>query len=223
MLPTDAAALGQWADFPVTSTPRPLVLLAGYVQAPAGFVDSAAKQAFLAGAIEASVDVPPGVLRLLRGSNREHSEGLVVRAVRLSSAAFMTDRGPREMPAYELDIPGAVQPVRVLDPTTQVWWPAEPAAEISTALGPATIEADERTLHVLTGGSVLTEFLRCEFVESRAAVLARPVTAQRPVAPGTAIPAMMVVRSVSGRLTEPLGARVLINTAGEPIAVLPAA
>lgn len=220
---TDADALARWADFPVSTTPRPLVLIDGYVHVQhGGFVDGAAKLAFIAGAIEASVEVPAAVLDLLRGSGRGYDgPPLVVRGLRRSTAPFLTDRGTRDLPAYELDIPGAVQPVLVFDPATPVWWPPAPVAERPDALGPASIEDDDRTVHVPAGGNALTEFVRCEFTETNTAVLARRITTERRVAAGTAIRAVLRVKPVTGRLNKPLGARVLINHGGQPITVVP--
>jgi hypothetical protein len=223
LVAADAEALERWADFPVSATPRPLVLVDGYVHVQqAGFIDAPAKRAFLAGAVESSIDVPAAVLELLRDSPGDYDgPPLVVRGVRRSTAAFTTDRGARDLPAYELDIPGAIEPVIVLDPAFPVWWPPTPASEQPATFGPASIEDDDHTLHVPTGGGVLTEFLRCEFIETHTAVLARPVTSQRRAAPDTAIPLVMLIRPVTGRLGQPLGSRVLINHTGHPMTVLP--
>ena len=58
------AALQLWAKFPADRRPRPLMLLGSRVNG-GGFATSAAKQAFLNGAIDVAVDVPVGVIEEL--------------------------------------------------------------------------------------------------------------------------------------------------------------
>lgn len=214
--------LDGWVDFPVGVRPRPLVLVDGYVHVQAGgFIDGAAKLAFFHGAIDSAVDLPDAVTELPSGAARRYDGArLCVRAVRRTRAPFMTDRGPRRLPAYELDIDGAAEPVLVLDPATEVWWPARPTAHPPASGAPARIDGDDVTLHVPAHGGVLTEFLRCEFSETDAAVLAHPVTIQKAVAPGTVIHSLGITTQVTGRLTRPLGDRVLVDEQGSPILVL---
>src|SRR5579863_4908525 len=59
-------ALERWSGFPVTTEPRPLVLVGSETQMDEGFRSGAAKLAFLAGAVDGDASVPLGVLALLR-------------------------------------------------------------------------------------------------------------------------------------------------------------
>lgn len=221
-MPTDQQLLDRWAGFPAAATPRPVVLIDGYVHVQqGGFESVAAKNAFIAGAVEPAVDAPSPVLDLLRGSRRGFDgPPLTVTDLRRSSAPFNTDRGARSLPAYELVIPGAVAPVVVLDPAYPVWWPPTPAAERPNTSGPVWIEDDDRTLHVPVGGNVLTETRRCEFTETDTAVLVRTFTTERRMDPGTAIPLVLIMKRAVGHLRQPLGGRVLVSENGLPLAVV---
>ncbi|MBE7195598.1 MAG: hypothetical protein INR66_24365 [Gordonia polyisoprenivorans] len=214
-----AELFAPWVSFPVAGQPRPVIFLDGRVRIGAGgFTDGDAKVAFLNGAVDAKVPLPHTVLDLLRKDRSTTPPRLVITAVHRVRADFLTDRGPRPLPAYELHTSGTRQPIHVLDPDTEIWWPRTPAASRPGNDG-ATIDDDDRTVHVLVVGSVLTEFLGCEFDESPFAVIARPITHERLVGPEEAIPAVGVGRTVTGRLTEPLGGRVMLDTRGTPMMV----
>ena len=218
-------ALSAWADYPASSTPRPVVLVDGYVRVgSSGFVGGDAKLAFVAGAIDSQVEIPDGVRELLPppagGPPDRSGPRITVTAIRRSQATFLTDRGRRTLPTYAVAFDGTREPVQVLDPAVPVWWPKRPTPD-GIANGSATIEADGLTLHVPAMGGVLTEFLGCRFTESDTAVLAQPLTRERD-AEGAAVPAVGICVQVSGRLAGPLGPRVLVDTDGLPLAVLPA-
>ena len=219
-----AESLAAWADFPVSATPRPVVLADGYVQiGPSGFTTGDAKLAFQAGAIDSRVELPDRVLALFTAhayhQPASHRPRITVTAVRPTEAPFRTDRGSRRFPAYALDLDGAHEPVIVLDPATPVWWPKHPTLDAITRTK-ARIEADGLTLHVSAQGGLLTEFLGCKLTETETAVLAEPMTRERD-AQGRGVRAVGVVKQVTGRITGPLGARVLIDSDGLPIPVLP--
>jgi hypothetical protein len=228
---TTAGVLDRWRNFPATANPRPIVLVDGYVRVQAaGFDDDAAKIAFHYGAVTAAagVRVPASVLALLRGRGPGYpGPGLEIAAVETLDHPFRTDRGPALLPSYALTIPGARQPVIVLDPETPVWWPPAPLANPAGDGGSALIDADQRTLHVIAGGSVLTDFLRCDLVETDTAVMALPITRERPLRPGESMALVRLLRPVTGRLARPLGGRIVITAAGDPVTVertdLPAA
>jgi hypothetical protein len=217
----DADVLAVWAGFPVATGSRPLVVVEGYVRVgPSGFGSGEAKLAFLDGAIDSAVELPGGVDALFAPAHdpaRRTARRLSITAITRIEADFETDRGPQALPAYALDTDGTAEPVIVLDPATPVWWPERPTPEW-TAGGTATIDADGLTLHVLARGGALTEFLSCRLTETDSAVLAEPITRERD-AGGHAVHAIGVMRQVSGRLASPLGDRVLINAAGQPIVV----
>jgi hypothetical protein len=67
----------------------------------------------------------------------------------------------------------------------------------------------------------LTQFHRAEFQEHPTYVAGRAITSERRVPPGTAVVALGVWRDVTGRLTAPLGGRVLLNMSGQPLAITP--
>ncbi len=219
-----AEALAAWADFPVSATPRPIVLTDGYVQiGPSGFMTGSAKLAFLAGAVDSRVELPNGVLALFTAhayhQPASHRPRITITAVRPTEAPFRSDRGPRRFPAYAFDLDGTHEPVIVLDPATPVWWPKHPTLDPITRTT-ARIEVDGLTLHVSAQGGLLTEFLGCKLTETETAVLAEPMTRERD-AQGRGVRAVGVVKQVTGRLTDPLGARVLIDSDGLPIQSCP--
>ncbi len=124
------------------------------------------KEAFLAGAVEADVALPDGVLQLLAPERRRTSQSpLRITAAAQVAASFRTDRGMRECPGFEVTITGLHQPCLVLDPRQSFWWPrtAQQWADAPTGQF-ARIEADGRTMHVVAHGGHWTEFIGVEFV-----------------------------------------------------------
>src|SRR5690348_196165 len=120
-----ASALDAWWAYPVSARPRPLVFVDRPVRiGDAGFVDGPSKSAYVEGAIEASVALPPGVLDLLVGGRTGRlAARLRVVGIESVEAPFQTDRGPRNLPAYKVEMTGLRQPCTVLDPQTALWWP----------------------------------------------------------------------------------------------------
>jgi hypothetical protein len=221
MEPTGLARL--WSAFPIRDRPRPVVLLEHPAKVSSqGFVDDRAKVAWGSGAIRAAVPVPADVLARLGGDAAGSAAGaLIITGAARTRASFLTDRGARELPAFELEISGLHEPCLVLDPEVPVWWPRADQWDSAEQLaGTAEVDGDDLTVHFSAGGSVLTEFVRAEFVEHETYVVGRPITFERPMPPGaTAIPAALIVRTVTGKLTRPLGARVLVNEWGHPLLV----
>lgn len=177
--------------------------------------------AFLNGNIRAEVEVPHGVLTALTERPNPGVSGapVVITQADQVLAEFVTDRGPRPLPAYELRITGMNEPCHVLDPTVPVWWSA---VDQNPPLGRwerARITPDDRSVTLSVFGGALTEFLAATFVEYETVVLARPQTRQRQVPLGTAVPAVGVVGRVTGSLSAALGARVLIDHRGVPYVV----
>jgi hypothetical protein len=117
------------------------------------------KEAFLAGAVEADVALPDGVLQLLTPERRRTSQSpLRITAAAQAAASFRTDRGMRECPGFEVTITGLHQPCVVLDPRQSFWWPrtAQQWADAPTGQF-ARIEADGRTMHVVAHGGYWTD------------------------------------------------------------------
>jgi hypothetical protein len=101
----------------------------------------------------------------------------------------------------------------------ECWWPVNKTHQHRGPGGAATIDDDGVTIQLPAFGGVLTEFHRAEFQEHVAYVVGRAITSERRVPPGTAVIALGVIRKVTGRLTAPLGGRVLLDTSGQPLAV----
>src|SRR3954453_5530999 len=125
-----AHILDHWREFPAAAEPRPSGLVDGDV-GRCGFPDDASNTLFLNGAIDAAegVEVPMAVLALLRPPPTRPSRRLEIATVERLQSTFQTDRGPAALPSSALPIPGADEPVIVLDPETPVWWPPEPSAD----------------------------------------------------------------------------------------------
>lgn len=211
-----------WVDFPIDQTPRPVVLLDQPVHLSQGFIDVDSKRAWLAGAVEATLPMPAGVLDLVtrRSIDPTSSRVLTISAVEAVEAEFFCDRGPRLLPAYRLSVTGLIDSCVVLDPALDCWWPPRGQSRRSgPAGGQATVEDDDTTIHFPAFGGVLTEFHHAEFIEYDTCVVGHAVTTEHAAPPGSAIPAVGVGAQVTGHLTAPLGGRVLLNSTGDPIAV----
>jgi hypothetical protein len=113
-------ALDHWSGYPVHADPRRLVLTGQTTLVGAGFPSNDAKQAFLAGGFETAASVPDEVLHALsRHHGHAHGQSLRVTGAERTSATFDTDRGPRELPAWRVQIDGMDGPVSVLDPVAE--------------------------------------------------------------------------------------------------------
>jgi len=216
------SALAVWSRFPVDDSARPVVFVDQPVRlGDRGFVDGASKIAYLTGAIQTDVPLPTDVLNLLTGGRTPGNETpLRIAGIEPVEASFRTDRGPQTLAAFRVEMTGVRQSCIVLDPQTSLWWPPKGAWDLAHRCGQAEIEPDGITLHVRALGGVLTDFIRAEFIERRTAVLARPVTRERSVPAGTAVPLVGISKPVTGTLTRPLGSRVLINEQGIPYEIL---
>ena len=219
----DEEVATRWAAFPVDGAPRPIVLLDNRVQLDGdGFADNKSKLAWLDGAIEAHSPTPSAVLALLPSRSQGNTETVLrITGVTRTVTPFFCDRGLRSLPAYRLQMTGLEGSCVVLAPDVKCWWPVSEADYRRGPGGAATIDQDDVTIHVPAFGGVLTEFHRAEFQEHATYVLGRAITSERRVPPGTAVVALGVWRDVTGRLTAPLGGRVLLSTSGQPLAVTP--
>ena len=128
-LPTPpAGVLARWSDFPATANPRPIIAFGDTVEyiPEAGFPDSDRKIAWmcnkfvLARGVTLPTTAMPGqisaaqayaALMSARAATAGSSSGctrlapFVISSVRLAPAAFPTDRGDRDMPAWLFDVP----------------------------------------------------------------------------------------------------------------------
>ncbi len=231
------AALRLWDDFPVDAEPRPIVLTAPAITGPDGFASDEAKVAFEDGAIAPGSGITREILKALGARDLGDYRGrtLQVLAVSRVTAPFHTDRGLRNLPAWEVRLTETRGALAVLDPQVQAtaWVPVGANLDPAAGIGrwgqrvlafevqphPARLDDDGRSLTFTFVGSprVYTDYPRAEVLESHAAVVVCPVAVERPGT--TARRAYAQAREVSVILHEPLGARVLVSPAGAPLTV----
>ncbi len=231
-------AAARWADFPVDTDPRPVVLTGPGVRlgdriGDFKFVNSVSKRAFLCGAVERGAGVPDEPVELLRRHRRPdlHEPGataslLITRAER-SHTEFWTDRGRRVLSAWRIETPGARGAIWAMaeEALARCWFPAPqhhgaPRPPERLGLDRATLFEDEVTLRVSFRGKAesVADYGGC-VIETSTAVCVAP--AERPLKEETAGTAWRYAsRELTVRLARPLGARVLVRPAGSPLAVL---
>ena len=241
-----ATALAGWQSFPVSASPRPVVLTNGMVLDPAnGFATDADKLAYLAGQYELSVALPAApatsdgyavisakaALDRLRAnvSGQQVSSQLKIVKASLSRARFSTDRGPQLLPAWQFDLAGVADSVRVLAVAQSGLWPAR-QSEPSWSQDKASVAADDQTVSYdfygsPAGPSPCGVSYAGQLTESRTAVVISvvEVTPNPAGSSGSAdqgCASIAAQRTVTARLATPLGARVLLTPHGQPIAVL---
>ena len=168
--------LQPFVDFPVHTSPRPIVVLPGPVgfdmQAggqPASFPDDDSKLAYVSGAIDPPSHFPDGpaqadgypiigsaeAFRLLtrRGTGSSQAPAvprLWVTAVSLGKATFETDRGSLSLPAWLFSISKSnfLTPVLALAPARQ-WTPSGVSRNLWTSIDEgATIGKDDRNITI---------------------------------------------------------------------------
>ncbi|WP_406050284.1 hypothetical protein [Kribbella sp. NBC_00889] len=133
------AALRLWDDFPVDAEPRPIVLTAPPITGPDEFASDEAKMAFEDGAIAPGSGITGEVLKALGardlGDYRGHT--LQVLAVSRVTAAFHTDRGLRNLPAWEVRLSETRGALAVLDPQVQAtaWVPVGANLDPTAGIG----------------------------------------------------------------------------------------
>jgi hypothetical protein len=220
----DRQGLLAWAGFPADRQPRPLVLLSSPVR-PVGFPDAQTKRAFLRGAFEAVPGFPSPVLQALRSQPEAPGDHagppLLLTAATAGQAEFATDRGRRQLPAWEVRAQGVPEPLWVLDPTAGrlAWRPP----------GQGHNEWHGSTAVPGTGGRALTmtfsgipcayaDYPGAEILESGAAVAIVPVPRDTGPRAGPRL-AYAEKREVTAVLARPLGHRVLLDATGSPVMV----
>jgi hypothetical protein len=233
--PIAAAALGTWAKFPVGTVPRPLLLLEGAVNAPAsGFTDpdirvaDADKDAFDAGAITSPGSFPSGppnaggyriisaqtaLERIRQSGSGTASTVLTTTNIELGTGSFLTDRGPMTLPAWLVSFRGVTDPAEVLavDPAALFAAP-DPAASASITAGSAP---GARTLTLtFTGAAAGTGPCTADYaahVSESTVAVAVGIEETTHDSTGVACLAVGYSRRVTITLTQPLGARVLVD------------
>ncbi|GAA1558688.1 hypothetical protein GCM10009789_10150 [Kribbella sancticallisti] len=220
------ATLALWADFPVEARPRPIVLTSRTGGSGGGFASWEAKEAYSQAPMVSDVELPPGLMEVLRPYPKPHWQGepIHVRSIRGVTREFGTDRGHRPLPAYELEIQYAPGPVCLLDPEIDAitWWPPDLDLGIRglwTGL-PVVMTHNELTLSQVVIGSppVYSDVRVTAVLETTTAVL---VLTEETMHEGfDSVPLVAVDRPITAHLAAPLGNRVLINASGQPLTVL---
>jgi hypothetical protein len=216
-------ALEIWGSFPVAQEPRPLVLLSERVR-PLGFPDGTTKEAFLNGAIEAESGFPRQVLEAMRLSGRRSSEAVLIMSdATLEEFEFKTDRGQRLLPAWRVRAQGIHEPIWVLDPAIEglIWKPTDKSmAHLYHGGSSASTGGDNCTITMAFVGSPVeyADYPDAHVYETSGAVAIEPVVVDK-LAPGQARLAIGARREVTVVLSEPLGAKVLLDQQGSPVVV----
>jgi hypothetical protein len=226
-------ALRAWSAFPVRASPRPLVLLEGYVLNPdGGFPNDNSKIAFGNGAITAPARWPSsatsdvgfpiiGAAAAFKTLTTPSSvlgspPPLTVTDVALGSGWFLTDRGPQLLPAWLFSLSGVQSPAKVLavgpsriyaDPTFRS---GNAPAQLAVTVG----SGDRRLVVSFPGApggnGPCTERYTSDIKESKQALaiaIISHVNASGPQA--CALPAY--TRHLTIKLAAPLGSRVVVD------------
>lgn len=208
-------ALAAWDAFPAAAPRRPLVLVGSAVFFSGAFPTDGAKQAFLHRRFHADRTVPDDVLAALNPAAPAAPDDALPR-LRIvggtkGAAAFVTDRGEVDLPAWRLTLADIAAPLWVLDPgvATSCWRPPGIPATMSPLT--ASVAADDRTLTVrvfpVPDGADPAGPVRA-FESAHAVALVVPGAGQVPDRATTV-------------LATPLGGRVVVDAAdGTPVPVL---
>jgi hypothetical protein len=180
------------------------------------------------GLVEAAPGFPADIFQTLRLRHQQGGppvEPLLLTTARLGVAVFLTDRGRRELPAWNVHARGIPEPVcRVLDPPTsqQAWRPPELEddklyGDITTAvLGPG---GHTLTLRFLGAPRGLADYPSADVLEAGAAVALLPVEVDTGPPPWVPRLPLGEQREVTVTLARPLGGRVLLDGRGHPVLV----
>jgi hypothetical protein len=227
-------ALRPWSGFPVSASPRPLVLVGPDIaDPPAGFPDGAAKLAYLERAVRFPARLPPGpavadgfevigarqaVVAFRSGAATGPPTGsrLRVTTVRPGTGVFLTDRGPRRLPAWLFSFAGVRGPAAVLAVApAQIFAPPIPAGGQPSfvdwaLLGPRGRFLTVRFTGAPPGHGPCTADYSVQVASSVTAVAI--AVAEHPHGSGNvACPAVGYRRQVTTVLPAPLGARVVVD------------
>ena len=235
-----ASALRQWSGFPVSASPRPLVL-AAVAGSPSriadprtGFRDSADKSAYLDRAIDLPAALPAGPaaaagyplisarqgLRVLMSGPAQGAPATVrlkITGVRLGTRAFDTDRGAQRLPAWLFSFAGVQSPAAVLAVSpVRLYTPPGIPSRTPPVVYRAVLGAGGRTLTagftgLAAGTGPCTAGYSLRFAQSRTAVA---VAVNEHDHPGSdSCSSVGYGRHATAVLPAPLAARVLVNAA----------
>jgi hypothetical protein len=215
--------LASWAEFPVHATERPIVPIGSWLR-EAGYVSSEAKIAFAENRLRVGPDVASAAVASLVAETGPLASGadqpLVVRSAVQIRHPFATDRGPRELPAWSLEVTDSIGPVVVvdIDERGRLWFPPQQARGGGTAY---CLDAPCTRLRYRFSGTptAYADYDGVDLAQSKTAVAVLP-RVRHTVAPGQPMLLYAEEREVEIDLTEPLGARVLVSATGYPIEVV---
>jgi hypothetical protein len=227
-------ALQAWSGFPVSASPRPLVITGGRVADPRhGFPPGAAKLAYFERAVKVPAAWPSGisaadgfqlisareafgVFKSTAGRGPPAPIRLTVTTVRLGSALFQTDRGPRRLPAWLFGFAGIRGPAAVLAVApARIFSPAGLPADGPPFVSGARLGPDGRTLTVEFTGAPsgigpCTAGYHLLLAVSGSAIA---VAVREQAHGGNACRSVGYPRRVTAVLPVPLGARVVVDAA----------
>lgn len=239
--PSGRAALALWRGFPVHADPRPIVAVGeGIVLDPAsGFPTDAAKLAYMEGHFVLRAPLPGSVgnfgryaevpatvaYRRLRAGRRQSgvtAPPLIITAVHIGTARFLTDRGPMRLPAWQFHFKGVADPASVLAVAAPDLFTPPPLHRFgppgsgNSIEGSATVSPSGTTIKLTfsgapPGSAPCEANYRVSAVSSQQAVAFTITRVVAPVPPGQACPALAVLRTAVLHLDRPLGSRVLIS------------
>jgi hypothetical protein len=182
-------ALALWSEFPVTADPRPIVTSSRLLAPRGGFTTGEAKIAFLSGI-----------------------RALEIRYAEPSTASFPTDRGPMELPAWDLYLEGASEPARLLAvDDAQLFTPPNPIGQTHRVHGAKIDVTGTEVTLAFTGGSDSIKNYTAAVEESEQAAVVSIVEHRVPGTESKFVAAVGYLRELVFNLEKPLGSRVLVN------------
>ena len=218
-----------WSTYPVSDSPRPLVLPWGPIVEPKdGYPDDVSKQAVAAGAIDGPDDLPapPGVvaampitsadeaLTILRRGDGQQAQRIKASAVKLGTAEFVTDRGPATLPAWLFTFPGVAEPLAVIAVASPARFAAADTAPLGTEMTGHVDASDTSVTVSFTGAAEgdgdCTADYRLDLIEHDTFVEASTTTTRFG---GGSCTAVGYRREVTATLSRPLAGRVLVDAA----------
>jgi hypothetical protein len=222
------AALEMWSDFPVDASPRPLLVLPGrhIVDPMYGFRDSELKCAYLDGAFVPPATFPAGPstaegYRIISpaeafatlkaaGDGQGSDTTLQVTEIRLESATFETDRGPKLLPAWLVSLQDVQNPAAVLAiaPGSQF---LTPEVVDFHGIGGARLGADPTRLRVVFSGDEPLHAPPPEYAAEVAESETAVAVTIRATTPRLGAIGVADAREIEVTLRVPFGARVLVD------------
>jgi hypothetical protein len=218
-----AAALASWAQFPVHAAERPIVPIGTWLR-EAGYVSSEAKMAFADRRLRVRDGVDSAAVAYLVAEigalASETAESLTVQSAVHVQYPFSTDRGPRELRAWSLQVEDSIGPVVIVDvdERARLWFPPELAREGGTAYS-LDNQCTRLRYRFMGTPSAYADYDGVDLAASETAVALLP-REHGTVAEGQPVLLYAEERDVEIHLAEPLGGRVLVSATGYPIEVL---